>query len=194
MNKETPWSQTMSRLRRDRKRLRDYLEADTGPTPTTLLFSEAYQCLILHRLSHYLFNRDRRLLARLLWHLNLFITGADLSPITDLGGGALIPHPALVTIIGKLGENCTLWGQVGIGGGMSERQDIGAGPGLPVIGDEVEVYWGTLIMGPVRIGRGARLGPGCIIINDVAEGAVLEPSPPRFKTAMNDRQEKHEKR
>lgn len=98
----------------------------------------AWQAVRLHRYSRLCYVRGWRTLARALWQVNLWLTGADISPSSDLGEGLVILHPFGVTVTGSAGRNLTIEGLGGMGGGMS-LLDIGAGPGVPVLGDDVYI-------------------------------------------------------
>ena len=170
--------ETRRRLRADRERLLDCL-AQRG-APRALAFSPAWSCVRLHRYSHLLHTRGHPLLARLLWHLNLWLTGADISPASDLGEGLLIVHPFAVTIAGQAGRNLTIEGWGGMGGGLA-MDDIGAGPGLPVLGDDVRLDRSAMVLGPVHVGRGSRIGPGCTVVRDVEAGTEVAAPQPRVR-------------
>lgn len=115
----------------------------------------------------------RRMLARFFWQLNLIITGADISPISDLGGGLVIKMPEKVIIIGKVGKNCTFLGQAGLGGGRSTK-DIGAGPGLPVLRDNVSIGFGATVLGPVYVGSNTFIGPRVQVYKDIPDRSAIK--------------------
>ncbi len=118
------------RLRRDRERLRAHYAAYGLPQPAILPLHPSYLAVWLHRWSAYNFRRGRPLLARLLWHVNLFVTGADISMISDIGAGLVILHPVSTTVFGRIGRDCTLWGHNSIGGGIRTRTSA-LGPDCP---------------------------------------------------------------
>lgn len=169
----TTWRETRMRLRADRSRLETHFESLPGGRPTLMWFQPSYQCVLLHRLSFYFHSRGHRLLARLFWHLNLFLTACDIAPISDIGPGLVIHFPLAVGLIGTVGKNCTIEGHGGVGGGTRRRTDIGAGPGLPVLGDDVVLEWGALVMGPVRVGHRVVIGNGAVVTNDVPDDTVV---------------------
>jgi serine O-acetyltransferase len=173
------WAETKQRLRDDRARLRTFLDPHPGRRPIGLTLNPSYVCVALQRLSHYLFVNGHRLTARLLWHVNLLITGADMPPSSDIGGGFVVDHPVGSGVIGKIGRNCTLRLAAGVGGGGADQSDIGGGPGLPVIGDDVELGAGALIVGPIRIGNRVRVGARCLITRSVPDDTVVEAAEPR---------------
>jgi serine O-acetyltransferase len=123
-------------------------------------------------------------LARLLWNLNLLLTGAELSMISDIGPGVVILHPISAQVFGRVGADCTFWGHNVIGGGRSQ-QDIGGGPGLPVVGDRVSFAARAMVLGPVRIGDDCNLGPGTIVTRDLPPGSQVEVPQQRHVHAMD---------
>ena len=160
------------RLRRDRERLRTHYSAYSLPQPLILALHPSYLCVWLHRWSAYNFRQGHRLLARLLWHINLIATGADLSVNSEIGPGLVILHPITTQVFGRIGANCTLWGHGGIGGGVS-IEDIGAGPGLPIVGDNVIFGARSMVLGPVSIGDNCVLEPGAIATRDIPSGSIV---------------------
>lgn len=169
--------ETCQRLAVDRKRLLDLLKA-SGETGRFMWMMPAWQAAWLHRWSHYHFTNGRRLLSRAYWHLNLLLTGADISPITNIGPGVLFTSPFAVVLVGHFGTNVTICGHVAVGGGMA-REDIGAGLGLPVVGDDVVLHFNALVLGPVRIGNGAQVGARCLVTRDIPAGGVVASYEPR---------------
>lgn len=174
-----PWAETRARLARDRERLRSVLTRGTGPEIQSLFLHPGYLCVWLHRLAHHAARNGHRFLARIAWQLGIWITGADIHPHADLGPGLLIPYPAAVSISGKAGRDLTVMALGGVGGLLSKQEDIGAGPGHPVIGDGVYIGPHAGVLGPFTIGDGARIEAGCIVRQDLPAGQVVEPHPVR---------------
>jgi serine O-acetyltransferase len=137
----------------------------------------------LHRWSHYHFVRGNRLMARLLWHFNLNLTGADVSPLSNLGPGLVIIEPLACILLGTAGRNLTIRAHASFGGGMS-REDIGAGPGLPLFGDDVELDFGAVVLGPLRVGSRTYVGPRCVVHTHLEEDARVLPPAPRIRKAI----------
>lgn len=162
--------ETIRLLRADRARL-DRLLRDRGISASAIL-SPSFLCVALYRISRYLFVNGRTIASRLVWQVNLFLTGADISPICRLGAGLVVIHPVAATIVGSAGRCLTVEGHGGLGGGLA-LNDIGAGPGLPLLGDEVHLARGASILGPVRIGDRVRIGPGCTVVRDLPDDAEV---------------------
>lgn len=174
------WKETRARLRKDRERLESMLRAQGLERRLFLFLCPSYMCVRLHRISHYLSARGWGKLARLFWHLNLQLTGADLHPESDIGGGLLIPNPAAVSFLAKAGENLTVMALAGAGGLMPDRKDIGAGPGYPVLGDDVVLAPHSGVLGPVRIGNRVRVSAGCIVSCDLADDSFVAAQPAKI--------------
>ncbi|MGR8930427.1 MAG: serine O-acetyltransferase [Gammaproteobacteria bacterium] len=155
------------RLAADRARLLKFMtDADQGR------IRRAWLAVKLYRWSQYHYGQGRRTLGRLIWQLNLTLTGADLNPIADFGPGLVVPSPLGVTLYAVAGRDLTAHAQTVLGGGRS-RKDIGAGPGRPLLGDNVTLGHGAMVLGPVRVGDAADIGPGCVVMHDVAANSRL---------------------
>jgi serine O-acetyltransferase len=128
--------------------------------------------LTLYRFSHYFYVKRLRFLAWLLWLFNQYLTGVDITPSTEIGESCYIGHPVGTIISGKLGKNVMMFGAPGIGGGMG-RGDVGAGEGLPVIGDNVVIGVRAMILGPIRIGNNVTIGAGALVIKDVKDDLCI---------------------
>lgn len=70
-------------------------------------------------------------------------------------------------------------GDGGIGGGF-DSNDIGGGPGLPVVGDDVMMAFRSMVLGPVRIGNGTRIGPSAQVMRNVPANSVVAAPLSRF--------------
>ncbi|HUU22889.1 MAG TPA: serine acetyltransferase [Phycisphaerae bacterium] len=174
------WSQTLSRLRADRRRLRALLAEQGGRRPVRLGLHPSFVCVLLYRISNHFSRAGHRYVARFFWHLNALLTGADISPPSDLGEGLVIVSPPGVTISTKAGRNLTVMPLAGIGSELGRRRDIGAGPGLPVLGDDVQLGPLCGVLGPVRVGHRVRVGAGAVVLKDVPDDTLVEGPQARF--------------
>lgn len=113
---------------------------------------------LLYRISRCLQLRGRPLAARLFWQLNLVLTKIDIAPETSVGPGLLLTRPIGVVISARVGRNATFgaWS----GAGSVGRRDVGAGPGIPILGDNVTFEDESAILGGVQVPSGSRLQRG----------------------------------
>jgi len=174
------WSETFARLRADRRRLAALLDSQQGCQPGTLLFHPSFVCVFLYRISHQFFRAGHRYLARVVWHLNSLLTGADIAAPADLGEGLVIMSPPGTAIMGTAGRNLTVMPCAGLGGEVGRREDIGAGPGLPVLGDDVILEPHCGVLGPVKVGHRVRVPAGIGLTQDVPDDMLVEGPRPRF--------------
>jgi serine O-acetyltransferase len=159
------WSETRAMLREDHRRLLPYVAAYEENLPAHAYTHPSFICVLLYRISSYFFHRGWKYRARLFWHLNCTLTGADIPPQANLGPGLVIVNPAGVSLMGKTGRNLTVMPCSGLGGEVGRREDIGGGPGVPVVGDDVTLEPFSGVVGPFRIGDRVRI-PSCLGVSE----------------------------
>lgn len=133
--------------------------------------------LALYRLSHRLWRRGQETPAELVWRLNYFLTGADIHPGAEIGGGLRITHTAGI-VIGrgvKIGKNCTLLHGVTLGGSARGWFDGVFPDGFPEIGDETEIMAGAFVLGPIKVGRHCFIGANAVLARDLPDGEAYTP-------------------
>jgi serine O-acetyltransferase len=172
------WRTTKSRFLVDKRRLTEVLAYERPGWSISL--HPSLICVFLYRVSHYFHGRGRTLVARLVSHLNEVLTGADISPAAELGEGLVILTPPGTAIFGKAGRNLTLMPCSGLGGEIGRHEDVGAGPGLPVVGDDVILEPHCGVLGPARVGSRVRIRAGVMVTRDVPDDFVAEGPLPRF--------------
>lgn len=173
------WAQTRRRMDQDWRRLRDMAggsdDASLGGVAPALLAAR------LHRISYFFQCRGRHGFARLFWQLNHLLNGVDIHPASDLQGGLALLYPAGVSIHAVAGRNLTVLALAGVSGGVGEVAGTGARRGRPELGDNVLVGHQSGIYGPVRVGDGVYVAPGCFVTSDVASNVVMVPPRIRFQ-------------
>jgi serine O-acetyltransferase len=142
----------------------------------------SFICVVLYRISHYLFEKRRSLLARIVGQLNELVTGAEINPASEIGSGLVVLSPPGTALYGKAGRNLTVMQCAGIGGEIGRREDVGAGPGLPVLGDDVVLEPHSGILGPQRIGNRVRVGGSTLVVRDIPDDTFVEGPRPRLLT------------
>ena len=126
----------------------------------------------LHRVAHWMFETELYFAARAVNHFSRFLTAIDIHPGAKIGRNLFIDHGFVV--IGEtavIGDNVTMY-QGSTLGGTNPTNGIG-GKRHPTIGDDVIVSLGAAILGPLMIGRGARIGANAVVTKDVPEGATM---------------------
>ena len=129
-----------------------------------------FHALALYSLAHSAWESRLFFLGRFLSHLGRFLTGIEIHPGARIGRKLFIDHGMGVVIgeTSEIGDNVTLYQGVTLGGTSLE-----SGKRHPTLGDDVIVGAGAKVLGPVTIGRGARVGSNAVVLKDVAACASV---------------------
>ena len=151
------------------------------PAPRTrweiLLYPGAW-ALGLHRVAHWLFRGELYFLARLVNHVSRFLTAIDIHPGATIGANLFIDHGfSVIGETAEIGDNVTIYQNVTLGG--TNPANGLAGKRHPTLSDGVIVGSGAQVLGPITVGRGARIGANAVVTRDVAEGATMVGIPAR---------------
>lgn len=125
-----------------------------------------------HRVAHRLFRARLFFLARAVNHLSRFFTAIDIHPGATIGRHLFIDHG--FTVIGEtaeIGNNVTIYQCVTLGG-TNPANGIG-GKRHPTLSDDSIIGSGAQILGPITVGRRARVGANAVVTEDVPEGATM---------------------
>jgi serine O-acetyltransferase len=125
-----------------------------------------------HRVAHWLFEARLYFLARAVNHLSRFLTGNDIHPGAKIGRHLFIDHGFVV--IGEtanIGNNVTIYQCVTLGG-TNPANGVG-GKRHPTLLDDVILGAGAQVLGPITVGRRARVGANAVVTEDVPEGATM---------------------
>lgn len=120
-----------------------------------------------------------RMMAFVFWRLNVLMNGCDIRPDAQIGPGLSLPHPVGV-VIGPIvaGKNLVVHQNVTMGRGQSDDDYKGVSS-RPVLGDDVIVYAGAVIVGGVTIGNKARIGANAVVVSPVPDGHTAFAMPAR---------------
>jgi serine O-acetyltransferase len=132
--------------------------------------------VLWHRLSHALWNARLRGLARFSSHLARMLTGIEIHPGASIGRRLFIDHGMGVVIgeTAEVGDDVLLYHGVTLGG-------LSGQPGKrhPTVEDHVTVGAGAQVLGPIRVGHGARIGANAVVVADVMPGCTVVGIPAR---------------
>ncbi len=135
-----------------------------------ILAYPGFHARLLHRLAHWLWQREVPVLPRFLSHLNRALTGIEIHPGATIGEPFFIDH-GMGVVIGEttvIGRRCHLYQGVTLGGTSQLRTKR-----HPTLGDDVVVGAGAEIIGAVTIGNGARIGAGSVVVSNVPPHATV---------------------
>ncbi|GAB3029937.1 serine O-acetyltransferase [Bowmanella dokdonensis] len=136
-----------------------------------------------HRLSHRLWKANWKWLARTISSLARWLTGIEIHPGATLGRRFFIDHGMGVVIgeTAEIGDDVTLYHGVTLGG-----TSWNAGKRHPTLENDVVIGAGAKVLGPITIGRGAKVGSNSVVVKDVPEEATVVGIPGRIVAHKQD--------
>ena len=120
--------------------------------------------VINHRIAHKMWGRGWRYPARLLAFFSRMFSGIEIHPGATIGRRFFIDHGTGVVIgeTAEIGDDVTMYHGVTLGGTSWSK-----GKRHPTLGDGVVVGGGAMILGPIDVGDGAKIGANSVVIKDV---------------------------
>jgi serine O-acetyltransferase len=164
-------------------RIREDVQAIFSKDPAARSTLEIIFCypglhaLWFHHRSHWLWTHNLFFFARLVSHIARFLTGIEIHPGARLGRRVVIDHGMGVVIgeTAEVGDDVLIYMGVVLGGTALENVKR-----HPTIEDGVILGSGATILGPIRIGKGAKVGAGSVVIRPVPPGATVVGVPGRI--------------
>jgi serine O-acetyltransferase len=166
-----------SATRRDLQAVVERDPAAAGLHVVPFLNFKGFQALQAHRISHALWNSDRKDMA---FHMQSRIAttfGVDFHPAARIGSGILIDH-ATGVVVGEtavIGDGVSMLHGVTLGG-----TGKASGDRHPKVGNGVLLGAGAKILGNIRIGEGSKVGAGSVVLADVPPHVTVVGVPARI--------------
>lgn len=126
--------------------------------------------LIFHKLAHWLYLHNLKLIARLLSQLARFLTGIEIHPGATIGRRCFIDH-GMAVVIGEtteIGNDVTIYQAVTLGGTGKDT-----GKRHPTIGNNVVISSGAKVLGPFKVGDYSKVGAGSVVLEEVPEHSTV---------------------
>ena len=151
-----------------------------------LLTYPGLHAIISHRLAHVLWRCGMRFAARWLSYFTRMLTQIDIHPGATIGRRFFIDHGCGVVIgeTAEIGNDVTLYHGVTLGG-----VSWNAGKRHPTLCDGVMVGAGAKILGPVTVGKAARVGANSVVIHDIPENMTVVGIPGRVVLPEDQRRQ-----
>jgi len=151
--------------------------------PEVVLCYPSFHALQLYRLAHWAWINDWKLTGRFISHVSRFLTGIEIHPGAIIGERFFIDHGMGVVIgeTAEIGDDVTLYHGVTLGG-TSPAVDAESQVNQkrhPTIEAGVIVGSGAQVLGPITVGRDARVGANAVVVRDVAQGVTVVGIPAR---------------
>ena len=164
-------------------RIREDIQAVYARDPAARSTLEILLCypglhaLWFHRRAHWLHSHNLKFFARFVSHLSRFFTGIEIHPGATLGRRIVIDHGMGVVIgeTAEVGDNVLIYMGVVLGGTALENIKR-----HPTVGNNVILGSGAIVLGPILIGDGAKVGAGSVVVRPVPPGATVVGVPGRI--------------
>ena len=135
------------------------------------------KAVFFHRIANFFSVAKFDLIARIISQFSRFLTGIEIHPGAKIGKNLFIDH-GMGVVIGEtsdIGDNVTIYHMATLGGiapsiNSNDQRNIKR---HPTIEDEVVIGSGAQVLGPVTVGRCAKIGANAVITKDVPEKAVM---------------------
>tara|TARA_B100000214_G_scaffold79910_1_gene54024 strand:+ start:313 stop:1068 length:756 start_codon:yes stop_codon:yes gene_type:complete len=141
-----------------------------------LICYPGFQALVMHRISHTLWNYKIPLLPRVLSQFTRLFTGIEIHPGAQIGRGVFIDH-GMGVVIGEttqIGNRCLLYQGVTLGGTGKDH-----GKRHPTLEENVVVGAGAKVLGAITVGTNTRIGAGSVVVRNVEADSTVVGIPGR---------------
>ena len=149
-----------------------------------ILCYPSFKAVRRHRRAHWLWKHNMKLIARLVSQRTRKKTGIEIHPGATIGEGFFIDHGMGVVIgeTAEIGNNVTIYQDVTLGG---TGKDVGKRH--PTIGDNVVIGAGAKVLGPFRVGAGAKIGASAVVLKEVPPFSTVVGNPGRVVRQNNQK-------
>ena len=165
----------------------DYLDSIIQRDPAArsklsiVLTYPGVKSVFFHRIANNLWNLNLYTLARIVSQFSRFLTGIEIHPAAKIGKNLFIDH-GMGVVVGEsaeIGNNVTLYHGVTLGGispseNSYEQRNIKRHPTLK---DNVIVGSSAQVLGPIVVGKYARIGANTVVLKNVPENATMVGNP-----------------
>ena len=141
-----------------------------------LLYS-GFKAVRSYRKANWFYRHNMKFIARWISQRSRHKTGIEIHPGAKIGKGLFIDHGMGVVIgeTAEIGDNCTIYQNVTLGGTGKDH-----GKRHPTLGNDVMIGSGAKVLGPFRVGDGARVASGAVVLDEVPDNATAVGVPARI--------------
>ena len=167
--------------------MNDYLNSIIKRDPaardkiTVILTYPGVKAVFFHHLAHKIWNYKFLLIARIISQFSRFLTGIEIHPAAKIGKNLFIDH-GMGVVIGEssvIGDDVTIYHGVTLGGiSPSEQSESQRNSKRhPTLMNNVIVGSSAQILGPITVGKYARIGANTVVLKDVDDHATMVGNP-----------------
>ena len=135
------------------------------------------KAVFMHKIANFFAVAKFDLIARIVSQFSRFMTGIEIHPKAKIGKNLFIDH-GMGVVIGEtsdIGDNVTIYHNVTLGGispsinSENQRET----KRHPTLHDHVVVGSGAQVLGPIVVGKNAKIGANAVVTKDVPENGVM---------------------
>ena len=135
------------------------------------------KAVFFYRIANFFYLAKFDLIARIISQTTRFFTGVEIHPGATIGKNLFIDH-GMGVVIGEtsiIGDNVTIYHAVTLGGiSPSIDSDLQRNEKRhPTIGNDVVIGSGAQIIGPITVGKGARIAANAVVVNNVNDNTTM---------------------
>ena len=139
------------------------------------------KAVFFHHIAHKIWNYKFHLIARIISQFSRFLTQIEIHPGAKIGKNLFIDHGCGVVVgeSSEIGDNVTLYHGVTLGG-ISPSENSESQRNVkrhPTLNDNVIIGSGAHVLGPITVGKCARIGANTVVLKDVPPHATMVGNP-----------------
>ena len=144
---------------------------------SVILTYPGVKAVFFHRIANFFSVAKFDLIAIIISQFSRFLPGIEIHPRAKIGKNLFIDHGMGVVIgeTSEIGDNVTIYHMVTLGGisPSINSNDQRGSKRHPTLMDNVVVGSGAQVLGPVVVGKNAKIGANAVVTKDVPENAVM---------------------
>ena len=176
--------------------MNDYLNSIIKRDPAArdkisiILTYPGVKAVFFHHIAHKVWNYKFYLIARIISQLSRFFTQIEIHPGAKIGKNLFLDHGNGIVIgeTSEIGDNVTLYHGVTLGG-ISPAENSEGQRNVkrhPTLNDNVIIGSGAHVLGPITVGKCARIGSNTVVLKDVPENATMVGNPAKNISINSD--------
>ena len=149
---------------------------DSDPAATSLeeikIAYPGFKAIAIYRISHVLYNLGYKVQARYISEQAHSMTGIDIHPAAKISYPFFIDHGTGIVIgeTSSIGKRAKIYQSVTLGAvSLSNAKELRGVVRHPQIGDDVTLYAGASLLGPIKIGNNVTIGSNVFLTEDVGD-------------------------
>ena len=151
-----------------------FLDSDPAATSTDeiKLAYPGFKAISIYRISHVLYNLGYKVQARYISELAHSMTGIDIHPAAKISYPFFIDHGTGIVIgeTSTIGKRAKIYQSVTLGAvSLSNAKELRGVVRHPQLGDNVTLYAGASLLGPIKVGNNVTIGSNVFLTEDVSD-------------------------